>query len=284
MASPHPGGGISIRTMSPAELGLALDWAAAEGWNPGLGDGACFRAADPDGFLMLHEGDAPAGSISLVRYGEAFGFLGLFIVRPDRRGQGIGRRLWEAGLARLPGGTVGLDGVVEQQAAYARAGFVLAHRNVRFAGTPRPSGPPDPRVVPVDAALLPAVLACDRRFFPAPREAFLRCWLGGGRGARALVADGAVAGYGVVRACRNGHKVGPLFAPDADAASALLAGLVAGLPGPVALDVPEPNGAAVRLAETLGLSPVFETARMYRGAAPELPLAETFGITTFELG
>jgi hypothetical protein len=50
------------------------------------------------------------------------------------------------------------------------------------------------------------------------------------------------------------------------------------------LDVPEPNAAAVRLAEQLGLSPVFETARMYRGAAPEMDLSRIFGVTSFELG
>ena len=50
------------------------------------------------------------------------------------------------------------------------------------------------------------------------------------------------------------------------------------------LDVPEPNGEGRALAEAMGLSPVFETARMYRGAAPDLPLSRIFGITTFELG
>jgi hypothetical protein len=32
------------------------------------------------------------------------------------------------------------------------------------------------------------------------------------------------------------------------------------------------------------LAPSFETARMYRGPAPDLPLAQIFGIGTFELG
>ena len=52
----------------------------------------------------------------------------------------------------------------------------------------------------------------------------------------------------------------------------------------VFLDPPEPNGPAVALAKRYGLEPVFETARMYRGAVPELPLEKIFGITTFELG
>ena len=50
------------------------------------------------------------------------------------------------------------------------------------------------------------------------------------------------------------------------------------------LDVPEPNAAAVALAERMGLEPVFETARMYRGAAPEIDLSRIFGVTSFELG
>ncbi|HIP77670.1 MAG TPA: GNAT family N-acetyltransferase, partial [Kiloniellaceae bacterium] len=46
----------------------------------------------------------------------------------------------------------------------------------------------------------------------------------------------------------------------------------------------QPNESAVGLAESYGMTPVFETARMYRGPAPKLPLERTFGITTFELG
>ena len=38
------------------------------------------------------------------------------------------------------------------------------------------------------------------------------------------------------------------------------------------------------VAEEAGMSPVFETARMYKGKTPALPLVRMFGITTFELG
>ena len=50
------------------------------------------------------------------------------------------------------------------------------------------------------------------------------------------------------------------------------------------LDVPEPNQSALGLAARYGLAPAFETARMYRGAAPALPLDLIYGITSFELG
>jgi GNAT superfamily N-acetyltransferase len=279
-------GRLTIRVMERAELDLAIDWAAAEGWNPGLADAECFQAADPAGFLMGFDGDEPVASISVVRYSGAFGFLGLYIVRPGWRGRGHGYRLWQAGMAYLEGCTIGLDGVVAQQANYARSGFVLAHRNMRFGGTPQIGRPQDERLRVIGPDLVEAVLAYDRPFFAGPREAFLRCWLRPDRRAAiAFVEDGVVKGYGVLRACRTGFKIGPLFADGEDEADLLFRALAAEAQGaPVFLDPPEPNQAAVSLAARYALSPAFETARMYRGTAPDLPLPRIFGISTFELG
>jgi GNAT superfamily N-acetyltransferase len=277
---------LDIRAMTPAELELAIEWAAEEGWNPGLADAACFHAADPQGFLIALCGGAPVASISVVRYADAFAFLGFYIVRPPFRGRGYGLRLWQAGMARLEGRTVGLDGVVAQQANYARSGFVLAHRNIRFGGDVRVEAPSDARLVSVDDDLVPAVLAFDRRFFPASRESFLRCWLRPDRRSTlALVENDRVQGYGVIRDARTGRKIGPLFAAgegDADVLFRALASTAGG--GLVFLDVPEPNQSALDLAARYDLAPAFETARMYRGAAPALPLDRIYGITSFELG
>ncbi|HEX2135305.1 MAG TPA: GNAT family N-acetyltransferase [Microvirga sp.] len=277
---------LEVRTMSRDELDLAVDWAAREGWNPGLGDAACFYAADAEGFLIGRLGPEPVGCISVVRYGRDFGFLGFYIVTPERRGCGYGYRLWQAGLQRLEGRTVGLDGVVAQQDNYRRSGFVLAHRNVRFGGEPRCERPSDPRLTPIRSEMLDELIRYDRSFFPASRDSFLRCWLQPqGREGVALIEDGSVRGYGVVRVCRTGFKIGPLFAESADRADLLFRALAAGTDGgPLFLDCPEPNRSATALAARYGLSPVFETARMYRGVAPDLPLMRIYGITTFELG
>ena len=85
--------------------------------------------------------------------------------------------------------------------------------------------------------------------------------------------------------CIRDRKIGPLFADTPAIAQTLLATLVtpAGT-DMIFIDVPEPNHAAVEMARRLGLTPAFETARMYLGAAPDLPLDEIFGITTLELG
>lgn len=288
-------GPLEIRNASAADFAVAVDWAAAEGWNPGLDDLAVFHATDPGGYFMGYLGGEPVSSISVVRYGRDFGFLGFYIVHPDHRGGGAGIATWKHGMATLEGRTVGLDGVVAQQDNYRKSGFVLAGRNIRHSGvpalgdTPLPEGSRQPEIRAVTEEDILEVIAYDRDFFAAPRAIFTRPWVlpepGVRRTARLAVKDGSLTGYGVIRACRTGAKIGPLFAEDEATATALFLALCATVPGEeVALDTPEDNKAAVALAERFGLAPVFETARMYRGLAPELPLARTYGITTFELG
>lgn len=274
----------TIRTLTPAEVLTAVDWAAAEGWNPGLADSTAFLAQDRNAFFGLFLGDELASIISATAYAGGFHFVGFYICRPDLRGRGLGLAVWQAAFAGL-GGTVGLDGVVAQQHNYARSGFVLAHRNVRYGGVAT-AGPADARVMDIALALQDAVRAIDRACFGFARPDFLNVWLAPPHGrALAFVSDGQVKGYGVVRRCRAGFRIGPLFADDAAAAGALFSACVRTAAGEeVFIDVPEPNVAAGAMAAAAGLVPVFETARMYRGPAPDLPLARSFGITSLELG
>jgi hypothetical protein len=96
--------------------------------------------------------------------------------------------------------------------------------------------------------------------------------------------NGKLAAWGVIRPCRRGRKVGPLVAADRAAAEAVLAGLIGAQRSEIFLDVPQPNRDAVALARSLSLTPVFETARMYRGPVRPVALEKVFGVTTFELG
>jgi hypothetical protein len=273
-----------IRVMSRSELELAIGWARDEGWNPGLHDATPFHAADPEGFLTGVLDGRPISSISVVRYGEAFAFLGFYIVVPEERGKGYGYRIWQAGTARLAGRLVGLDGVPAQQDNYRRSGFELAYRNIRYGGT-APAGAADGLL---DGRTLPfeQVLALDARMFPAPRPGFLAGWISLPESrALAVVEDGELRGLGVRRRCGSGHKIGPLYANDRAIANRLFDGLCDGIAGePVFLDVPEPNREAVALAEERGLAPAFETARMYTRPAPAIDLPRLYGVTTFELG
>ena len=275
---------LTIRNMKPADLALTLDWAAAEGWNPGLSDADSFFAADPDGFFLAEANGEPVGCVSAVAYDGGFGFLGLYIVRPQSRGRGFGLRLWNTAMDYLGARNVGLDGVVAQQENYKKSGFAIAGRNIRqqgVGGGGDPGGLTDLREIGLDA-----LARYDETVFPAPRRPFLSRWIAQpGATALAWLNGDALAGYGVLRPCRSGFKIGPLFADDPEIADALFRGLVARAPGaPVFLDTPENNPAAISLARRHGLAPAFETARMYTGAAPAIRPESCYGVTTFELG
>ncbi len=280
--------GYRIRTMGREDLDFALELANQEGWNPGLADAKCFYQADPDGFFVGEVEGEPIGCISAVSYGEKFGFIGLYIVAPPHRGRGYGLQLWRHAMQYLKGHNIGLDGVVAQQDNYRKSGFKLAHRNVRYAGRAEAAEPvPQTPIVPAATVPFERLAAYDRTAFPAGRDRFLQSWLGVPGGTALAWHDGdTLSGYGVVRPCRQGFKVGPLFADTPEVAEALLRALIAEIPvgSDLFLDVPEPNTEAVNLARRHGMQPVFETARMYTGEDPALPLERIFGITTFELG
>jgi len=278
--------GLHIRPMLPDEISIAVNWAAAEGWNPGLADDACFAAPDPQGFFIGELDGEPAATVSCVNYGASFAFLGFYIVRADLRGRGFGLRIWNAAIAHAGPRVIGLDGVVTQQQNYRKSGFELAYANIRYGGIVTPPDAPPAGVIALTEVPLATVEAYDATVFPAPRPAFLRAWIGApGHVGRALVRDGRLAGWGVIRPCRKGCKIGPLVADNRATAEAVLSALLAGVGGgEIFLDVPSVNRDAVALAQDLGLAPVFETARMYTGAIPPLRLERIFGVTTFELG
>jgi ribosomal protein S18 acetylase RimI-like enzyme len=275
-----------VRTMTADEMNLAMEWAAQEGWNPGLHDAQCFRAADPDGFFIGEWRGEPVGSISAVAYDGQFGFIGLYIVRPEFRGKGFGMRIWRHGIDYLGKRNIGLDGVVAQQPNYRKSGFQLAYRNIRFQGIAETEVSADAALVDVRQLPFEQLSSYDGQFFPASRAAFLRAWIGQPDAvALADIGGGRMRGYGVLRRCRDGRKIGPLFADDSQVAETLFSALVARCPGEnVALDVPELNSAAVALAERHRLTNVFETARMYTKRAPDIPLTRLYGVTSFELG
>jgi hypothetical protein len=216
--------------------------------------------------------------------------MGLFLIHPDYREHGLGDRLWHERkrrlLARLDGyASVGMDGVFNMQDYYARNGFRFICRDLRFEG--RGMDLPQPKGV-IEASSLPfeRIDAYDRRHFPASRSRFLRGWIQRPGGHSLAAVEGEdIRGYAVMRPCRIGCKIGPLFAANVSVAESLLVALASRVPGePIFLDVPEINRDALALVARHGMKQGFGCARMVLGPTPELPDAEIFGITTFELG
>jgi hypothetical protein len=274
-----------VRRMTGEDVAKIVGWAQEEGWNPGLHDAGIFAATDPRGFFCAELDGEMAGGIAAVAYDKRFGFVGLFIVRPDLRGHRVGLDLAVRALEYLGPRTIGIDGVLAKENQYAKFfGFVAAGRNLRYEG--RPTGRVAEGLVRATDVPFADLAAYDRRHFPAAREGFLRDWITQ-EGATALAdtRGGAVRGFGVIRPCAAGAKVGPLFAESPAVAEEIFLALCAACPdGPVLLDTPGDNPGAAELARKFALREVFATTRMYRGGVPDFARDEVFGVTTFELG
>ncbi|MCP3669368.1 MAG: GNAT family N-acetyltransferase [Gammaproteobacteria bacterium] len=284
MSSPH----YAIRNMTKQDIKTAIDWAAAEGWNPGLHDAESFYAADPNGFLIGEIDGEPISTLSAVKYGNSFGFMGFYIVKPTYRGKGYGIQLWNAGIKYLAGRNIGLDGVLEQQENYKKFGFKFAYRNIRYEGVNESTTLPEKSNI-TDLSSIPfeEIQSYDEAFFPEERSIFLKSWVRqSGHQALGIIEDKRLAGYGVIRKCREGYKIGPLFAETPELAESLFTALsdLVERSAPIYLDVPEANTAAISIAEKYKMKPIFETARMYTINAPTISIQKIFGVTSFELG
>ncbi|MCZ7401320.1 MAG: GNAT family N-acetyltransferase [Candidatus Methanoperedens sp.] len=273
-----------IRTMQRDDVDSALDRAAKEGWNPGIHDADRFYYTDPRGFFIGEIDGEPIGCIAAVAYNESFGFIGLYIVKPGFRGKGYGIALWKSGMNHLGNRTIGLDGVIDQQENYKKSGFRLAYHNIRYEGIGE--GSVSQGVVDLTGIPFEELVAYDSQLFSVPRPQFLKRWINQPEGAAlGFLKRGKLAGYGVIRACHEGFKIGPLFADEEQIAEDLFNSLTGKNTGEtVFLDTPEANPAAIALAKRHGMTMVFETARMYNKKAHPLPLHRIFGVTSLELG
>ncbi|MGH7714708.1 MAG: GNAT family N-acetyltransferase [Vulcanimicrobiaceae bacterium] len=279
---------LTIRTLGRDEIRICLDLAAGEGWNPGLYDAAPFYATDSSGFFAAELDGETIGCISAVRY-ATFGFIGLFIVREEQRRQGYGAALWDAAMQHLRDLPVGLDGVLAQEARYEQLGLKRGFLSVRYRSDAR-----EPRDRFASKAMLERVRvlddeveAYDLACFGVARSAFLQTGVAQpdvvALSARSL-ETGELLGYGVGRECREGTKIGPLFASRIDIATLLFDTIAMRTRSPWFLNVPEPNAAALGLADERGMQREFECARMWRGTAPTIDLSKIYGLTSWELG
>lgn len=276
---------MTIRAMTLDDLETALGWAADEGWNPGLDDAKAFLEADPKGFLVKELGGEPIAAISVVNHDADFAFLGLYLCKPEYRGQGHGLEIWHAGIAHGGSRNIGLDGVPDQQKNYARSGFKKYGSTIRFAGMA--DAKPDPHVRPAVPEDVSGLVAFDMKATGIARKAFSSAWLSQSPTRQTTVVGGKseINGFATFRRCRDGTKIGPFYASTELQARALLASNPFAVAGaPVFIDVQGHDSALAALLTGLGFEPGFETARMFRGEPPRTESVPFQAIATMELG
>jgi ribosomal protein S18 acetylase RimI-like enzyme len=278
--------GLKIRKMRRDEAEFVIQMEAGEGWIPGIHDGEIFYETDPDGFFIAEVEGEPIGCVSAVAYDDSYGFLGLYMVKPEFRNKSVGVKLTEKCLERMGNRNIGLDAVVENEKKYQDfMNFKSFYRNLRFEG--RGGGEFPDGLVKISDVPFESLLEYDREMFPAPRPVFLKNWIKQPDSyAFAAVEAGKLKGYGVIRKCLIGYKIGPLFADDEIKAEKIFQALKASIPDEAVfvIDIPEPNEKALEITRKYGMDVVFTTIRMYSREEPNINLGKVYGSTTLELG
>jgi GNAT superfamily N-acetyltransferase len=258
MAATDAGGADALRAhaLHPGHLDGLLALSEAAGWNQDADDWRHLLAAGRGRGLSRADGTVVASTVALPYgaadgTGRAFAWIGMVLVLPTCRGQGLASHLmrevleWLATERLVPV----LDATPAGYPVYRRQGFVDAWslaRHVREAGPSGPFAAPPAglRIVPLDDTHWPQVQALDAPAFGGDRLALLRALARRAPAlARVAVAGETVRGVVLGRPGRTAMQIGPLVAPQAEIGIALLDAALAAAPGRVFADAPDAQGA-----------------------------------------
>ncbi len=281
---------INFRKLDYQGLVTLVKWAEKEGWNPGPHDAEVYWATDPDGYYGYFIDDKLIGGGSIVSYNGEYGFMGFFIVLPEYRAQGIGRKLWyqrrDKLLSRLKSNSsIGMDGVLAMQSFYAEGGFKIAFRDERHEKIGE-NFSTHTNISSINNDTIDDVIKYDAKYFGFSRPQFLVPWVNlPGTKSFKYTVGGKLKGIAILRKANKGYKICPLFADNAMIAEELYkACLNSAVDEPVYIDIPTNNDAAVDMIKKYNTTYIFECARMYYGNPPQVNMQNIYGITTFELG
>jgi ribosomal protein S18 acetylase RimI-like enzyme len=280
--------GVSLRAMTAADLGAAHALTADLRWPHRPADWEqAFRHCE--GFVAERDGQV-VGTGLRWRWGPRHATIGLIVVAPACQGRRIGHRLMTALLEGLEQHTVLLHATPEGRGLYERLGFVRIGEVRQHQGNALPTPPialdAGRRLRPGTEADLPTLRALDAAARGMPRDGLIDELLHDAEATVVLDQDDTACGFAILRRFGRGHAIGPVVAPDAEGAKALIAhlsGLNAGRFTRIDIDF---NSGLAEWLETLGLLRVDAPTTMLRGAPLDTHSAgpRLYGIVTQAMG
>ena len=228
--------------------------------------------------LAALDGERVVGTAFCTAMGKV-AMLNMIIVAASHQGRGIGQRLMEGVMAMAGPRAMRLVATPEGLPRYSRLGFEPVGTIAQHQGIAGTVPPADPAVIRGRATDLDRIAALDRAATGMDRRALLARLLE--RGALFLLAGG----FAQRRDFGKGQVIGPVVAPDAQAARALLVAAAAGCTGRfLRVDTPRETGLGPMI-EALGLPMVALGTDMQHGPAPRLgPEAARYALISQALG
>ena len=280
--------GVALRAMTMADLPAAHALTDELRWPHRSADwDKAFRHAE--GLVAERDGQIVGTGLRL-RWGPQHAAIGLIVVAPACQGRRVGHRLMTALLEGLEGCSVLLHATSEGRGLYERLGFVRTGEIRQHQGVAQPAPlialPTGWRLRPAGQSEAASLQALDAAARGMPRDALIEDLLAASDACVVLDHDNAPRGFAMLRRFGRGHAIGPVVAPDAEGAKALIAHLAGMNAGNFTrIDIDFASGLAEWL-ESIGLLRVDAPTTMVRGAplarAPDGPAL--FAIVTQAVG
>jgi len=259
---------FTLRCLCPGDLRTADQLRADLGWNQTILDWQRLLALSPEGCVVAEQNGRIVGTCTTVSYGNALAWIGMMMVDPAVRGQGIGDSLLRGcvdHLRRHGIRCIKLDATPMGKPLYARIGFVPEWTLTRWEhyGSPLILEPVPDRVHPPAEEHWPAILALDTRVFGVSRGPLLRSLATNSRRVLVYESGGSIGGFGMLRNGARASYLGPIVA-EPGMGELLVRSLLSGHGDqPIFWDIPDLNKPASNLARQLGFSFLRPLTRMY---------------------
>jgi GNAT superfamily N-acetyltransferase len=257
---------LRFRVMTPADIPAGMRLKDIARWNQTRGDWERFLAADPEGCFVAENNGSVVGTAATISYQGRLAWIGMVLVDPAWRNQGIGKRLLAMALEYLDGcriSSIKLDATPQGKILYGKLGFATEYELDRWQLLS-----PQPAIRAVEPhPLADEVLNRDREVFGADRSALLQSVAREhGRLAIECRAKGRLTGYAYGRHGALADHLGPWVAEDETSARHLLEEfLLRSCQAKVFVDAVRENPWAPPLLREKGFQPARPLTRMYRG-------------------
>ncbi|MBN2583461.1 MAG: GNAT family N-acetyltransferase [Planctomycetes bacterium] len=278
----------SLRKMDESDIDAALELCRLAGWNQTAADWRRMLTLAPGGMFVDRRDGRLVATGSAIHYDTRIGWIGMILVHPDYRRRGIASAIMQRCIDALREAgveSIKLDATDQGRPVYLKLGFRDEQLGVRYAGAISDVRPAASAARPIHPTDWPDIARLDEQAFGADRIDLLKHLAGEGP-AFVLPGEGGVRAYGFVRPGYHAASLGPMVALDEQAARAVAEALLADLPqGELYWDVLPNNAAAVRLAESYGLTVARRLTRMVLGDTNHVGRTEWIHAAAgFELG